>query len=148
MEAKKVVRIPRPKDGQVTRSQLNELVAAAQEVRRQAYAPYSRFLVGSAILASDGSIYRGCNVENSSYGLSSCAERNAVHAMIAAGQRRLVAVAVVTQSTPPSPPCGTCRQVLSEFAPDAVIVLVNTRGDREQTTLGKIFPKSFGPDYL
>ena len=99
------------------------LVQAAIDVRQQAYAKYSQFLVGAAVLAADGKIYAGCNVENSSYGLTICAERAAVFNAIAAGQRQfqLLAIAAAGGGTP----CGACRQVLSEFAPDLPILLVD-----------------------
>ena len=145
MEAKQVVRMPKR---QAMRAQLDKLVLTAQTVRRNAYAPYSKFSVGAAILTADGDVFSGCNVENASYGLSICAERSAASAMVSDGQRRVLAIAVVTQSSPPSPPCGSCRQVLAEFAPNAVVVLANTRGERQETTLGALLPQSFNKDYL
>ena len=106
------------------------LVAAATAARANAYAPYSRFPVGAAILMEDGSIQPAANVENCIPALSICAERNAMSAAASAGLRKPVAVAVVTDTSPPSRPCGLCRQTLSEFADDLPILMVNTEGER------------------
>lgn len=124
------------------------LVEIALRARERAYAPYSRFLVGAALRCEDGSVIEGCNVENASYGLCVCAERNAVGSAVAAGRRSFTAIAIATSSEPPSPPCGMCRQVLAEHADDLPIILVNTRGDRVRTTLKKIFPGTFTPAQL
>jgi len=128
------------------------LVEAARAARDRAYAPYSRYHVGAAVRADNGKIYRGANVENASYGLSVCAERNAVAAAILDGARRIVACAVVTGSSPPAAPCGMCRQTLMEFAPDdpgrVPIVLVNADGERRDTTLGALLPLAFRPEDL
>ena len=97
---------------------IDRLVAAAGSVRKRAHAPYSKFAVGAAILDGDGQIHLGCNVENASYGLSVCAERHAVGCAVAAGSSRFVAIAVVADTTPPTSPCGACRQVLAEFGLD------------------------------
>lgn len=103
------------------------LVAHARQVRGNAYAPYSRFAVGAAVLTADGRIFSGCNVENASFGLTMCAERNGVAAAIAAGQRP-VAVAVVSENGRATP-CGACRQVLAEFSPDMPVVLAGVDSD-------------------
>lgn len=128
------------------------LVAAARAARRRAYAPYSRFQVGAALLAG-GRIFGGCNVENVSYGLTVCAERNAVAAMVAAtgaaAKRRLDAVVVASGTTPPTPPCGACLQVLREFGGAGLpVVLVGARGARLETTLGALLPQAFTGEYL
>ena len=119
------------------------LIAAATAVRERAHAPYSRFLVGAALLMEDGSIVSGCNVENRSYGLAICAERTAMAAAVARGLSRPLALAVVTTTTPPSAPCGMCRETLREFAEDLPIVLANLDGERAETTLAELLPRSF-----
>jgi cytidine deaminase len=124
------------------------LVAAARTARERAYAPYSRFLVGAALLDDRGELHMGGNVENASYGLTVCAERSAVFAAVARGARRFVALAVVTDLSPPATPCGACRQVLREFAPSLVIVTANPSGERVMTDLLRLLPDSFGPEAL
>jgi homotetrameric cytidine deaminase len=120
------------------------LLAAAAEARRQAWAPYSGFAVGAAVLAS-GRVFIGCNVENSAYPLSVCAERNAIAAAVVAGCTRIEAVAIVGGATSPSAPCGGCRQVLAEFcAPTAKVVYAAANGTSLTTTVGALLPASFG----
>jgi len=124
------------------------LVRAARAARRRAYAPYSRFRVGAAVRAG-GRIHAGANVENASYGLSVCAERHAVAAAVLAGAARLEALAVASGTRPPTPPCGACLQVLSEFAPPALpVLLAGAGGARVETTLGALLPRGFGRGYL
>jgi cytidine deaminase len=120
------------------------LLAAARAVRANAHAPYSRFAVGAAVRDERGRIHAGCNVENASYGLTICAERNAVAAAVAAGARAVRAVAVVTPTRPPGSPCGACRQVLAELgdAPTRVL-LASPTGPAEATSLGKLLPRAF-----
>ncbi|HZS91680.1 MAG TPA: cytidine deaminase [Chloroflexota bacterium] len=126
-------------------AQYDDLLQAAAEVREQAYAPYSGFKVGTALLGASGRIYKGCNVENVSYGLSSCAERNAIFGAIAEGERRFSAVAVVTGASTPTPPCGACRQVLIEFASggDMDVVMATLAGQRKESRLAALLPESF-----
>jgi cytidine deaminase len=119
------------------------LVAAALAVRRHAYAPFSRFPVGAALALENGGIATGCNVENRSYGLTVCAERNAIAAAVAQGERHFVALAVATSSSPPAPPCGPCREALAEFCDDLPILLVNDKGERRLTSLAALFPDRF-----
>ncbi|HET9229499.1 MAG TPA: cytidine deaminase [Thermoanaerobaculia bacterium] len=120
------------------------LIAAAAAARANAYAPYSRFPVGAALLMEDGSIWAGANVENCIPALSVCAERNAMTAAASAGLRKPRAVAVITDTSPPARPCGLCRQTLSEFAEDDLpILMTNLQGDREETTLFKLLPDRF-----
>ena len=120
------------------------LAAAARAARRSAYAPYSRFRVGAAILAG-GRVFSGGNVENASYGLTVCAERVAVVAAVVAGERILDEVAVASGTSPPTPPCGMCLQTLAEFAgPGLPILLVGAGGSRVSTTLGVLLPRAFG----
>jgi len=122
---------------------LDGLVAAASEARERFYAPYSRFAVGAAILAG-GRTFVGVNIENASYPLSVCAERNAVGAMIVAGERRIDAVAVVAGGDRPASPCGGCRQVLAEFADDDVpVVSEHVAGERVAWTVGELLPAAF-----
>jgi cytidine deaminase len=121
----------------------DRLIAAAAAVRANAYAPYTQFSVGAALLMEDGSIWAGANVENGIPALSTCAERNAMTAAASAGLRKPQAVAVITDTSPPSSPCGLCRQTLSEFADDLPILIVNLAGEREETTLGELLPRRF-----
>src|SRR5512140_1116395 len=124
-------------------ARLAPLARAAAAARRKAYAPYSRFLVGAAVRAG-GRVFTGCNVENASYGLTVCAERAAVAGAVAAGARRLDAVAVASGTSPPTPPCGMCLQTLAEFAgPDLPIFLAGARGAVVETTLGELLPRGF-----
>jgi cytidine deaminase len=121
------------------------LEARAFEAQRRAYAPYSKFPVGAAVQMS-GEVFEGANVENASYGLTVCAERIAVFAAVIAGKHRLEAVAVCTDTSPPSSPCGACRQILLEFAPDPAAVTVtaiNPRGERRTWTLAALLPDGF-----
>jgi cytidine deaminase len=124
------------------------LRVAARDAAARAYVPYSRFPVGAAVLAEDGTIYTGANVENASYGLTICAERNAIFQAVAQGQRRLRAVAVYTPTAQPTTPCGACRQVLNEFGPDAQIFSFTDGSEYLQTTLGELLPHAFGPHNL
>jgi len=125
------------------------LLQAAAGALDHAYAPYSNYRVGAAILTDQGDVVAGCNVENASYGLTTCAERTAVFSAVRDGCRRIRAVAVVTPGESPAYPCGACRQVLSEFCASDCPVLVARDGDLdhpEQTTLGELLPKSFRLD--
>lgn len=127
---------------------MNALADAAKQASAQAYCPYSRFPVGAALLTDDGTIITGCNVENASYGLTICAERNAVFHAVALGHRRIVAVAIYTPTPTPSAPCGACRQVLNEFGPDAEVVSVCDGPDILRRRLGELLPEAFGPRNL
>lgn len=125
---------------------LAPLIERAKEVRSHAHAPYSRFLVGAALQADDGSVHVGCNVENRSYGLTICAERFAVGAMVAAGGpgRQIVAVAVVTDASPPAAPCGACREVLRELAaPGCRVTSANLEGETRSWTIEELLPDAF-----
>lgn len=120
------------------------LLAAARAARDRAYAPYSRFPVGAAVLAG-GSVFSGCNVENASFGLTICAERVAVFAAVAAGHRRVEAVAVAGDPAGATAPCGACRQVLHEFGPDMTVIL-NRAGQPVTLPLSSLLPLAFGPN--
>jgi len=127
-----------------------ELIAQALAARERAYAPYSGYSVGCAILA-DGAVYQGANVENASYGLALCAERSAIAAAVMGGAHAIQEVAVVTASSPPAAPCGMCLQTLTEFAPDPATVrvwLVNPDGERRAVTLAECLPYGFRRDQL
>jgi cytidine deaminase len=124
------------------------LVAAARRAREGAYAPYSTFLVGAALLTHEGEVVAGANVENASYGLSMCAERTAVFHAASEGRRRLVAVAVVGSNPHPAWPCGACRQVLWEFGPEMLVVSEGLDGTREERPLADLLPSAFGPSDL
>lgn len=124
---------------------LRERALAAMQ---RAYAPYSRFRVGAALLASDGSITEGCNVENASFPAGICAERAAVGAAIARGVRNFDTIVVATEADEPTPPCGICRQVLVEFAPQLVVVSVTQSGREARWALGDLLPQAFTPNSL
>lgn len=119
------------------------LVAAAAAVRENAAAPYSKFRVGAALLAGDGRIFTGCNVESASYGLTVCAERTAVFKAISEGVRVFRAVAVVTDADPPASPCGACRQVLWDQCRDIDVVIATPRGVATRTRLSVLLPLAF-----
>lgn len=129
----------------IAESTLSELAAKAKDARKRAYAPYSRFLVGAAVLTEGGEIFQGANVENASYGLTICAERAAVLQAVFAGARRIVAVAVATSTSPPAAPCGMCRQTLAEFAEDCPILLLNDQGEHRRVSLAELLPHGFRP---
>ena len=130
-------------------SRLRRLVPAALAARQRAYAPYSRFRVGAAVLGDDGRVYAGCNVENSSYGNTLCAERNAVGQAVARGARRIVGAAVVTPARRPAPPCGLCLQTFAELgSPDMPVLIASTSGEEEELTLADLLPRAFGAGYL
>ena len=133
--------MPHPRDA--------ELLAAAEAVRARAYAPYSKFQVGTAILADDGHIYSGCNVENAAYPVGNCAEPSAIAAMLAGGAKRIRRVYTTGPGTMPVTPCGACRQRIREFAdPDVVIVSHGIAGLPLEQTLAQLLPHSFGPEFL
>jgi cytidine deaminase len=124
---------------------LRERAFAAME---RAYAPYSNFRVGAAILASDGSVTEGCNVENAAYPAGMCAERSAVSAAIARGNRGFEAVLIATEADEPTPPCGICRQVLVEFSPHLLVISATRDGREARWSLDELLPKAFTPHSL
>ncbi len=120
------------------------LIREAVRVLGNSYAPYSGIHVAAALLTDKGSIYRGVNVENSSYGLTICAERTAIAAMVTAGERKPLAIAIVTDYKKPIPPCGACRQVLAEFNPDIRVIMHSVKnGETIVKSLGELFPQPF-----
>lgn len=118
------------------------LVELAKKARANAYAPYSGFSVGAAVLAADGRVFSGCNIENASYGLTNCAERTAIFSAVAAGARELAALAVVADGELPCSPCGACRQVIAEFAVERII-LANLVGKSRVVTKEELLPFAF-----
>ena len=136
---------PRPVDD----SKLDEMLQAARAILPRAYVRYSGFHVGAALLNEDGAIRSAVNVENASYPLSVCAERNAAAVMVASGHTKILAVAVATNAKTPTPPCGGCRQVLWEFGDaDTPVVTEGANGVRARWRLGELLPHAFGPDDL
>ena len=123
-----------------------ELIARAALAREFAYAPYSNDLVGAALLTRSGRVYLGANVENAVYSLTVCAERVAVFKAVSAGEREFEALALVTSNA--GSPCGACRQVLREFAPDLPLYIADVDGNYQQTNIAKLLPDSFGPESL
>jgi cytidine deaminase len=121
-------------------TQFDDLVAPAFAARSKAYAPYSKFAVGAAIKCKSGVVFAGANIENRSLGLTICAERVAIGAAVAAGERDFIAIAVIADSDEPIVPCGACRQFLAEFAPDLIIVSATVRGQRKIEKLSQLLP--------
>jgi cytidine deaminase len=124
------------------------LIAAATAARDHAFAPFSKFRVGAALLADDGTVVTGCNVESASYGLTICAERVAIVKAVSEGRTRFTRVAVVADTDNPTPPCGACRQLLWEFAPDAEVILENLAGKRQTFTMRELLPYGFDRGFL
>lgn len=129
-------------------SEIDCLLAAAREAAARAYCPYSHFPVGAALLAADGSIFSGCNVENASSGLTICAERSAVLQAVAAGHRQFRRVAIFTPTATPTAPCGACRQVLNEFSPNVLVTSQCHGNERLECRLSELLPHAFGPSNL
>ncbi|WP_028400143.1 cytidine deaminase [Ectobacillus panaciterrae] len=120
------------------------LINKAIEARKQAYAPYSKFQVGAAVLTKSDRVYLGCNIENASYGLGNCAERTALFKAVSEGEKDIAALAVVGDTDGPISPCGACRQVIAEFCEkDTPIILANLKGDFTVTSIGELLPGSF-----
>jgi cytidine deaminase len=130
----------------VDRVARDALIHAAHDARQRAYAPYSGYTVGAALLTVSSRIVTGCNVENASYPASICAERVALTKAVSEGERDFVALAVATSNG--GAPCGICRQVLNEFAPDLLIFIADEQGNVEETTLDALLPSAFGPNDL
>jgi cytidine deaminase len=135
---------PRP----IPAATLRRLEQAARAASRASYSPYSKFRVGSAVLAGSGKIYAGTNIENASYGLCNCAERTAIFTALTAGERSLRAVVVYTPTAEPTMPCGACRQVINEFGPDALVFGICNSPRRIETNLSALLIEAFGPKNL
>jgi len=130
------------------RQSYKDLGLVALRARTFARAPYSRFQVGAALLTASGRVYTGCNVENSSYGLSMCAERVALFKAISEGEREFVAIAVAADTDALTPPCGACRQVISDLAGNIDVILINSSRRSSVLKLRALLPKAFGDDFL
>ena len=128
-----------------TPTQLRKLKSAAQTAAGRAYAPYSKFRVGAAVLTGSGKIFAGCNVENASYGLCNCAERTAIFSAVAAGERKLKCVVVYTPTKNATAPCGACRQVIFEFGPTIRVISVCDGRDQIDGSIRSLLPAAFGP---
>ncbi|MGX9135312.1 cytidine deaminase [Rummeliibacillus sp. JY-2-4R] len=127
----------------------NNLMELAKEGREKAYVPYSKFKVGAALLTSDGKVYKGCNIENSGYSMTNCAERTAMFKAVSEGEREFAAIAIVADTDGPCAPCGACRQVISEFcSPNMPVYLTNMKGDVKETTVAELLPGAFSPEDL
>ena len=124
------------------------LIEAAQKARMQSVAPFSNFLVGAAVRTDDGKIYTGCNVESASYGLTVCAERVAIWKALSEGERHFSELAVVADTETLTPPCGTCRQIIWEFARNATIVFANLNGQTETFHMAELLPRAFDARFL
>lgn len=120
----------------------NELIEIARQYRENAYTPYSHFKVGAAVLTASGKFYGGCNIENSSYGLTNCAERTAIFKAVSEGEREFAALAVIADTDGPCSPCGACRQVIADFRIPRII-MANLKGDVKTMTLGELLPFAF-----
>lgn len=129
--------------------QKEKLIEEAKKAREKAYIPYSRFGVGAALLGADGKIYHGCNIENAAYSMCNCAERTALFSAIAQGVTKFKTLAVVADTNRPVPPCGACRQVISELCDqDMPVILTNLKGDVQELTVKELLPGAFSPEDL
>lgn len=127
---------------------LKKLIGKAKQAREFAYAPYSKFKVGSAVMSSDGKVFTGCNVENASYGLTICAERNAIFKAVSAGVKKIKAIAVVLDAPEYGAPCGACRQVIYEFSNTADVIMATVNGKYKVVKITDLLPYAFGPENL
>lgn len=127
---------------------MEELVEAAKRVRENAFAPYSNFKVGSAVISEDGKIFSGCNVESASFGLTVCAERVAIWKAVSEGETELAGIAVVADTEELTPPCGVCRQIIWEFCGDVPVILANLKGDVEKILISELLPRAFDTKFL
>jgi len=129
-------------------SEVDDLLRVAHAAAVLAYSPYSKIQVGAALLAEDGEVYTGCNVENASFGLTICAERVAIGKALSMGQRSFTTIVIASSLDDPMMPCGACRQVLREFSRDLDVIVQGAKGPRVRTRLSKLLPQAFGPEAL
>ncbi len=127
---------------------IDKLIEHARRVRENSFSPYSGFAVGVALEAADGSIFAGCNVESASYGMTVCAERNAIFTAVAAGGREFTRLAIVADTETLTPPCGACRQIIWEFCGDIPVILADLTGRPEPVRLGELYPQPFDANVL
>lgn len=120
-----------------------KLIGIASEARKNAYAPYSRFSVGAALLTAGGKVYTGCNIENASYGLTVCAERVALFKAVSEGEQKFEAIAIHADTKNYCTPCGACRQVLMEFGGEALVYMANSQGQYKKMTVAELLPAAF-----
>ena len=128
--------------------EIEKLVSAARAARDCSLSPFSSFCVGAAVETEDGKIYTGCNIESASFGLTVCAERVAIWKALSEGERRFRRLAVVVDTDPLTPPCGTCRQIIWEFCRDVTVVLANLRGKVETVEMRDLLPRAFDARFL
>ncbi|AMX82859.1 cytidine deaminase [Geobacillus subterraneus] len=127
--------------------EIEQLIAEAKKARELAYVPYSKFKVGAALLTKNGSVYRGCNIENAAYSMCNCAERTALFKAYSEGETEFAALAVIADTPRPVPPCGACRQVIAELCPgDMNVILANLNGDVKIVTVGELLPEAFAAE--
>jgi cytidine deaminase len=127
---------------------LQQLIETAKSARLRSIAPFSNFLVGAAVKTAEGKVYTGCNVESASYGLTVCAERVAIWKALSEGERQFIELAIVADTEALTPPCGTCRQIIWEFAKNATIVLGNLRGETQVVSIRELLPRAFDARFL
>ena len=139
---------PKPLESVERLDDIEPLIEAAWEARDHSVAPFSNFRVGAAVRTDSGEVYTGCNVESASYGLTVCAERVAIWKALSEGERHFTALAVVADTETLTPPCGTCRQIIWEFARGARIVFANRKGDKEEFHIGDLLPRAFDARFL
>lgn len=127
---------------------LQELIEVAKNARLQSVAPFSTFLVGAAVKTEEGKVYTGCNIESASYGLTVCGERVAIWKALSEGDKHFTELAIVADTDTLTPPCGTCRQIIWEFARDATIILANLRGESQTVSIRELLPRAFDARFL
>jgi cytidine deaminase len=132
----------------VSEESLQQLMETAKQARLQSIAPFSNFLVGAAVRTEEGKVYTGCNVESASYGLTVCAERVAIWKALSEGERQFTELAIVADTGTLTPPCGTCRQIIWEFAKNATIILGNLQGETEIVSIRELLPRAFDARFL